>query len=185
MITKFNQYIKEAIEDVYADRSFKIIVTEDEEYAVYTNGTMMGALLVPTSKLSEIIKLGFIGKFTFADEARYNQKMGMLTTEIRGRSDDEMSGLQLYSFDGSIDVNDYIDKTMGYGEYHFWRILYEYNNGVSKHNFTKETMMDRAENMFKGNYGQDIKIFNKVETEYQFKVVEFMTGVMRKTDLNI
>ena len=59
MITKFNQYIKESLEDVYPTKGFKILTTEDEEYVVFSRN-MSGVFLIPTDMVSGIIESGDI-----------------------------------------------------------------------------------------------------------------------------
>ena len=163
MITKYNQYIKENFEDMYVEHGFKLLVTEDEKFIVWTNGRMKGSILVPTSKFGDVVNIKHIGKLNVG----MNNIDNLINKLNRKYVWNDHSNL-VYTTD--IDVGKYIIKNI-FDNSETWKIM----EGKSKIKF--------SDDYFTG-YDLNISDFEKVTTEYKYKVIEFQRGIVRKEKLN-
>ena len=174
MITKYNQFIKEAFEDVYPDTGFKLLATEDEEYVVYSNNSMALAFLIPTENVSSIIEAGDIGMLYIYEKSH--------TYTLR-----KLEEGRVYHTD--LEWDDI--KNLNPNRYSNFGDSLERHDRWTKDPESTNTQQDPTEYIqthadgFEDEFGVHINSFTKVDVdEYKYKVVEFQKGIMRKQKLN-
>jgi hypothetical protein len=163
MITKYNQYIKENFEDMYVEHGFKLLVTEDEKFIVWTNRRMKGCILVPTIKFGDVVNINHVGKLNVG-----MNNINYLIKKLNRKYDWNDHSNLVYTT--NIDVEKYIIKNLFDNE-EIWKI-----------------MEDKSKIKFSDDYFKDYELnvgdFEKVTTEYKYKVIEFQRGIVKKEKLN-
>ena len=176
MITKFNKFINEAFEDVYPNKGFKLLATEDEEYVVFSNGRMDGAFLIPTDKVGDIIEAGDIGMIQIRSASRQSYTLKKLNDGKVYHTDLEWDVLKNHNPDD---------------HYRFWVLLEDWDKWKKDPKSTNtqedpESYMKKQAGFFKDSYsdGLDINSFTKISGEYKYKEVEFQKGIIKVQKLN-